>query len=278
MPAITPRRSWLCLVLAGALLAAAGCAGGPTFPKATLSSSLQALLDREGLDASVHVLEHTIALHVDHSGSMQQTDSSITIGPEFEEVARKALQTVHRVLLSTDADIRFYVLLLSDPEVPGAYLTMVRYKDDILRLNANMLATDEFFSRTVFELRYLDPNLPVNIAQYVKRDIELSDFLSWQMARRIQAQLTEEFQNDGLATVGRCGGEFRNGEFALTLNVSAAEGQPLQEATVQDVFESAAGVIEDVLSNYRFEDFESVKLILPATGRHQILPKGALRP
>ena len=258
-----------------ALLLATGCSSSPTYRKEHLANSLQGLFAAEHLQTSVRFLDHTLAVQLQYPGALRQDGDAITIGPAFDEVLRKVLPGMHRVLLSTDADVQFYVLLVSDPATPRAYLTMVRYMDDVRRANANMLDTPEMFSRTVFDLKYAGER-PVTIEQYVPRDIQMEEFLSWQLARRIQTSLAQELQVAGLADVGPCGGEFHDGEFAFTLNVSPIAEGTLGEDTLQAVFQTATRVVAKVLSSYRFESFESIRLILPVTGRNLVLPKARL--
>jgi hypothetical protein len=267
-----PLLPWCVAVVSVTLL---GCSSRPTYPKERLAESLQGLLTEGHLNASVRYLHHTVAVQVDHPDALTQDDGQLTIGPAFDEVARKVLSSLHRVLLSTDAEVLFYVLLVSDPKIPGAYLTMVRYMDDLRRANANMLDTPEMFARTIFELNLFGPK-PLTIEQFVPRDIHLEEFLSWQLARRIQHKLTDELQAAGLADVGRCGGEFRDGEFVFTLNVAPTKGDALDEGTIRKVFEESTGVIAHVLQSYRFDAFDGIRLIHLPTGRNFVLPKTRL--
>jgi hypothetical protein len=272
----TPR-SLLLVPLAGALaLWAAGCYSGPSYPKAQLKESLQQVMEEDGLQPTVRYIDRTIAVHVPYVGALTQASNQIGLGPNFDEASRKILTALHRVLLSTDAPIDFYVVLLSDPEIPGAYLTMVRYIDDIKRANANMLDVPEMFARTIFELNYVGNDLPVSIEQYVPRDIRLEEFLSWQLARRIQAALSEDLRTTGMAAVGRCGGRFQDGEFAFTLDVVPTSGAALDDAMLEQVFNVSTNVVAKVLESYEFESFDQVRLIHPLTGRNVVLPKTRL--
>ena len=265
----------LSAVAASLAFLAAGCAGRPTYPKARVADSLHALMKGDGIDAKVRFLDHTLAVQFDYPGALAQSAGQIGIGPAFDDASRKVITAIHRVLLSSDADVRFYVLLMSDMNVPGAYLTMVRYMDDIRKANAQMLDTQEIFARTIFELNFVGAN-PLTIDQYVPRDIQLEEFLSWQLARRIQHQLTADLQEAGVVNVGRCGGQFQNGEFAFTLDVAPAKPGALDDATLQKVFLSSTNVIAKVLSSYQFENFQTVRLIHPETGRSLLLPKTRL--
>ena len=268
-------RTPLCAILGIAALImpiGTGCSSHPTYPKAHLAESLQGILNQEHLQASVRVIDHTVAVQLTYPHALAQTDNQIGIGPAFDEAARKVLIATHRVLLSSDADIRFYVLLLSDPNIPGAYVTLVRYVDDIRRANANMLDTPELFARTILELNFVGSS-SVTLEQYVPRDIRFEEFLSWQLARRIQHALAEELRSPGMTKVGRCGGRFQNGEFAFTLDVAPTSNGPLDEATLRQIFQTSTNVIAKVLSSYQFESFNSIRLIHPLTGRNFVLPK-----
>ncbi len=270
------RRVMLASVAGLALgLGTTSCSTRPTYPKARLAESLGEILASDSLNASVRFIDHTLAVQFAYPGALSQTGDQIGIGPAFDDAARKVLTDIHRVLLSTDADVRFYVLLISDPKTPGAYLTMVRYMDDVRRANANMLDTPEMFARTIFELNYVGSQ-PVTLEQYVPRDIHLEEFLSWQLARRIQQALTEELGGSGVVHVGRCGGRFQDGEFAFTLDVVPAQEGSLDDATIREMFQTSTNVIAKVLSSYRFESFKSIRLIHPLTGRNLVLPKTRL--
>jgi len=264
---------WI-LVSAVAVSLLSGC-DAPSYPKERLVESLQTLFQEDHLQASVRFVEHTLAVQLEYPAALAQVGPQIGLGPAFEDATRKALTILHRVLLSTDADVRFYVILLSDSQVPGGYLTIVRYLDDVRRVNANMLDTPEMFARTIFEVNFVGPN-KLSIDQYVPRDIRLEEFLSWQIARRIQHKLAETFQDSGAAEVGRCVGEFQNGEFAFTLNVVPSAEGSLDDDAMREVFKISTNEIAQVLSSYKFDAFNAVRLVHPSTGRNLILPKTRL--
>jgi hypothetical protein len=129
----------------------------------------------------------------------------------------------------------------------------------------------------VLDLKYV--NLPgLTLDQVVIQDIQLGQFLSWQLAKRIQARLAEQLQARGMssAEMGQCVGEYKSGEFAFTLNVVQPPDLRLDDALISQIFQDAAGVVAQVLSDYRFETFEAIRLIHPATGRSVFLPKTRL--
>lgn len=255
------------------LLTAVGCSNKPTYPKAELAESFQQVFQEHRLEATTTIVDHTLGVQVAFPDALQQTaDHRIELGPKFQDAAREILTAIHRVLLSTDAEIEFYVVLLSDPKTPGAYLTMVRYMDDVRRASVNIIDPPEMFARTVFELSVSSPR-PITIEEYLPREIQMGEFLSWQLARRIQQALGEEIGRPGLAFVGHCGGRFEAGEFLFTLDISPLTTTPLDEQTIQEVFHVSTSVIARVLSSYRFEEFDTVRLTHPLTGRSLVLPK-----
>lgn len=253
-----------------------GCTNRPTYPKARFKAGLEQLFAEDNLTAFVRVVDHTVAVKLDYPTALAISNSQVEPGAGFDEAMRRTLNPIHRVLLSTDADIHFYVVLVADPKAPGAYLTLVRYVDDIRRANASMLDTPEIYARTILEPNVASESL--TIESYVPRDIRLEEFLSWQLARRIQFTLAQQFQASGLAEIGRCVGQFRNGEFAFTLDIAAPSSErPLDDATMQQALKVSTQVISKVLSSYQFDDYTAIRLIHPSTGRNIVLPKASLQ-
>ena len=229
------------------------------------------------LSVSARQVGQTFAVHLRHDGTLQQQGTKIGLAESANEVLGNVLEAIHRVILSSDARLNFYVVLVSDSTVPGAYLTVIRYVEDVRRANANMLPPTEFFHRTIFDLKFVSGQT-LGLNELGLDDIQLEQFLSWQLARRIHTHLTDALQRHGIpAEVGPCSGEFRDGEFAFTLNVAPTPGQAgLDEALIQQVFQDATSVIAQVLSDYQFKRFERVRLIHLPTGRSLLLPKTRL--
>lgn len=268
----TFRVAFACLAGLGLL---AGCGVHPTFRKDRMAESLRDFLVADSFThSSVHLRDHTLVVYVSHPGTLAVSDGQIGLGPGFEDTARRVVTAIHRVALSTDAPVTFYILLLADPATPGAHLTMVRHLDDIRRANVNSLDSNEIFARTIFELSYTLQPGPVPVEQY--GDIRLEQFLTWQLARRIQQTLAHDLQDAERVTVGRCAGEYANGEFVFTLNVTRADEDTLDDALTQQLVQTAATEIAGVLSSYRFESFDAVRLIVPSGGRNLVLPRESL--
>lgn len=250
----------------------------PTYRQEHLIEAIQQICENEyHFNVSTRQVGQTIAVHLHHDGILNQVGTQIGLSPSATEVLGNLIEAIHRVILSTDASISFYLVLVSDPTVPGVSLTLVRYLEDVRRANANMIPPTEFFSRTIFELKYLGTHT-ISLEQLILNDIQLEQFLSWQLGKRIQTRLTERLRLQGTSTaqVGECVGEFRNGEFAFTLNVTTTPGLEFDDRLIQQIFEDATTEIAQVLSGYRFEGFEAIRLIHPPTGKSLLLPKTRL--
>ena len=254
-----------------------GC-GGPSYRTEQVQDAIQQICAKDyKLQVSVKRIGQTVAVHLQHGGVLEQQDGQIRLAESANEVLGNAIEAIHRVLLSSDNPNGFYLFLVSDPSIPGVYLMMVRYLDDVKRVHANSITPTEFFSRTILQLQPANPPL-TNLNQVALHDITLEQFLSWQLAKRLQDRLTEHTQHEGLShvAVGPCVGEFKNGEFAFTLNVAPETGGTLSSEMVDQVFQEATTLIAKVLADYRFNQFQAIRLIHPTTGRNLLLPKQQL--
>jgi len=265
-------------LLLSAVLSASGCST-PSYRHEQMAQAIQEIcVDEYHLPVSVRkVGQTTVAVHLHHTGILQHTGGQIGLAPDAGQLLGNVVEAIHRVALSTDKPIEFYVLSVSDPEVPGVYLMMVRYLDDVRRVHANIIPPSEFFMRTIFELKpgevpsLVDDRTPV-------QEVTMEEFLTWQLAQRIQGRLSERINSQPFPTaqVGQCTGEFHRGEFRFVLNVSPRPGLMVDDTLIQQAFEDATTVIAQVLSGYRFERFDSIRLIHPVTGRHLLLGKSQL--
>ena len=256
-------------------LAVIGCT--PSYRADQMAAAIKEIAETEHhFQVSVRTIGHTIAVHLNHKGVLLQEGNQVSLDPAANEILGNMIETIHRVVLSSDAKIDFYLILVSDPSVPGAYLTIVRSLEDVRRANANVLPPTEFILCTIFELKFVGVTMST-IDQLVLNDIKIEQFLSWQLAKRIQARLVEELELHGVPVdVGQCVGEYKDKEFTFTLNVTAKPEAEFDDETVQQIFTDATTVIAQVLSGYQFRDFNQIRLVHPATGRTLLLPKTRL--
>ena len=275
MQIVHGRRTLACLLLASLWLGA--CA--PSYRKDEVVQAIQQICqDEYHLDVTARLVGEPLAIQLNYDGILVASGNHVELAPTANEVLGNVIETVHRVLLSTDGNVHFYLVLASDPKVPGIAFTLVRYLDDVRRANANMLTPTEFYSRTIFDLHYVG-SPTMSLDQLVPSGIQMEQFLSWQLAKRIQTRLSETLQKRGVPMddAVRCAGEFQNGEFVFTLSLEPkADQQQIDPELLQQIFQDAAAVIAQVLSGYRFEKFDTIRLTHPPTGRSLLLPKTRL--
>ena len=239
-----------------------GCSNQPSYRADQVAATIAQLGSREyKMQLTARAVGTTLAVHLRAPDLIVQEGERIQLKESAHEVIGNALEIVHRVLLSTDYPCRFYLFVASDPEVSGIGFTIVRYLDDVRRANASVISPSEFLSRTVLDLTYID-TATGDLEQWVPKEIALQQFLTWQLARRIQSRLAEQLQapQTPMGSNVRCAGEFKNGEFAFTLNLSPESGQSLQSDAVEKMFQLATTEITQVLSGYHFQQSIAVRL------------------
>lgn len=275
------RRSRSLLVALLGLVSVVPAACSPTYRADQASQAVQRICERDyHLHVSAKQSGHTLAVLLHHENIIQQAGEQIGLTPAANEVLANIMEAIHRVVLSSHDPAQFYLIVVTDPAVPGAYLTLVRYVEDLRRVHANSISPTEFFSRTILELKYDAGRPTLNLDQVAVKDIELGEFLSWQLAKRIQNRLIANLPAHGVlpSEIGPCLGEFENGELIFTLQLSPPDDDSAQTAGLAEyVFGEAATVIADVLAGYRFNAFEAVRLSLVPSGRNLFLPKSQLQ-
>ncbi len=252
-----------------------GCSNRPTYRADQVAGAIEQLAtDEYKMHMTAQLVGRTLAVHLSHPELIEQDGERVQLRETAHEALGNALEIVHRVLLSSEYPCQFYIFVASDPKVPGVGFTIVRYLDDVRRANASVIPPSEFLSRTVLDLTYVD-TVKGTLAQWVPNEITLEQFLTWQLARRIQTRLTEQLQKPEAPSVQnvRCAGEFKSGEFAFNLHVMPETGPSLPPEAVQKMFEQATTEIAQVLSGYHFHHYTSVRLTHPFSGRSLSLPK-----
>ena len=267
------------------LLWGTGC--GPTYPKATLTESLTHLCKKEyNIDVSVQVVGKTLGVYVPLE---KLFDSTLRLSPEVGNQLDGVILATSRVVLSTDDPPDFYVVVAEDKRIPGVELRLVRYTQDIRRLNYGDLSRSEYTKRMVFEFGLGLGIFSGEEHAFHLEEVKLEQFLATQMAQRIKARLDEQTELQKDIEVRSVRGEFvpsyptgnegPAGRFVITLEAQEL-GMSLwetQEKTDEKkVLTSALVVILEVLKGYRFTAFDSVELKTPFLNHTLILSREIL--
>lgn len=156
----------ICLTASGALLQA-GC-NQQSYPADKLKESLTEICRTEyGIeDLDVKVVGKTIGVYLPLkqlfaadfkeaivTGKVRNLETLFEPSPEALEKVEDVLFSISRVILSTDRDLKFYVLQATDIEKTGLQLILMGYVDDIKRVRLWDISRNEYRKRVIHELR-----------------------------------------------------------------------------------------------------------------------------
>ncbi len=269
-------------------LCLSGC--GPTYPKETLTSSLVALCQKEyGVEVSVQIVGKTLAVYVPLE---KLFDSTLRLSPEVGEKLDGVILATSRVVLSTDNPPDFYVVVARDKRIPGVELKLIRYIQDIRRLNYGDLSRSEYTKRMLFEF-----GLGLGIFQgeehFHIEEVRLGQFLADQIAQRIKTRIEEDPETKKEVRVKAARGKFIPGDslgpseeaswgrFTFVIDAEM-EGLDLWETLQHEkehekkILVASLEVILEVVRGYRFASFDGVEIKTPFLKHSFVLSREVL--
>ena len=142
----------LLLLVTGCWLVAtilSGC--GPTYPKEKFSESIVRLCKKEyKLDVKVCTVGKTVAIYV----PLQELwDMTFSLTKRAGEEMNDVILSASRVVLSTDADCNFYVIIAHDTRIPEIQIIIVKSVNDVKRFMLNDISRGEFSKRMLIDKR-----------------------------------------------------------------------------------------------------------------------------
>ncbi|MBD3380329.1 MAG: hypothetical protein GF408_07710 [Candidatus Omnitrophica bacterium] len=125
-----------------------GCT--PTYPKEELPSAVQTVFKEEyNMDVEVTVLGSTIGIYYPMEGLL---DVGLGISEESWDTISNLVLVASRVVLSTDADIKFYCVIAQDARLPELQVVIIKYVEDVKRSMYRNISRGESFKRTLFSV------------------------------------------------------------------------------------------------------------------------------
>ncbi|MDP3920902.1 MAG: hypothetical protein Q8R76_08875 [Candidatus Omnitrophota bacterium] len=155
------------LLLLIVAVAAAGCSS-KSYPGDQLKESiLKICRDEYHVDnVDVKIVGHTIGVYLPLeklfaadfkeslvAGKVRNLETLFEPSPEAMDKVEDVLFTISRVLLSTDRDIKFYILQATDVERTGLQLVLKGYVDDVKRVRIWDISRDEYRKRVIYEMK-----------------------------------------------------------------------------------------------------------------------------
>ncbi|MEA3489451.1 MAG: hypothetical protein U9R44_03795 [Candidatus Omnitrophota bacterium] len=136
------------LLTAGMLLALAACI--PTYPKEKLPEAVKIVCkDEYGMNVDVMVVGETMGIYYPMEGLL---DVGLGIKKDAWDEISNLILVASRVVLSTDADIKFYCVITQDARLPELQIVIIKYVDDVKRGMYRNISRNESFKRTLFSL------------------------------------------------------------------------------------------------------------------------------
>ena len=122
----------------------------PTYPKEELPMAVKEVCKIEyDMDVEVTVVGSTMGIYYPMAGLL---DAGLGVSEESWEAISNLLLIASRVVLSTDADIKFYCVITQDVRLPELQVVIIKYVDDVKRSMYRSISRTESFKRTLFSI------------------------------------------------------------------------------------------------------------------------------
>ena len=132
-----------------AFLSLTGCSKA-TYPKETLSESVINLCKTEyNIDINVKIIDSTLAIYLP---IVNLFDVTLSLSETAQDKIQDTLFCASRVVLSTNAEIKFYCIIAQDIRLPEIQLVIIKYTDDVKRAFLRDISRGEYFKRTLIDI------------------------------------------------------------------------------------------------------------------------------
>jgi len=121
-----------------------GC--NPSYPKGSIEKQTQEKIKKEvGFDCKAFLLGKTFYIFTDFKDKI---NPSMKVSNEIFEAIQNIMLTATNVSLSTDADIKFFCVVIIDSS-KGIKIVFKQYIEDVRKWFYGLISRDDFFSRSL---------------------------------------------------------------------------------------------------------------------------------
>lgn len=262
----------------------AGCGPKYTYPADSVSKSIEKIChDQNKLDVQAKVEGKTI-------GAVYYVDDILDekgqIPKDVHEKMGKIMQAVSRVSLSTDLPVDFCVVNIRDRK-SGNELVITRSVDDTRRAQSEAIGVTESINRTLFgQGKYplpsdterkvgVDDLLSTDSLKFDLKEVKLETFLADQIAQRVRFGFAKESEpqdetSQALVLV--------DGNFVRTSSMKSFRFSVLSLKTSEpgELMKQVFKTVSDVISGYKFKDYDKVEILDYVNRQKLDVPKQAL--
>ena len=141
----------LCIVAISACALVFGItACDPSYPKEKLDQAVKDVCKNEyDMNVDVSIAGETMGIYYPMEGLL---DATLNISEDAWDRITNLLQVASRVVLSTDANIKFYCIIAQDVRLPELQVVIIKYVDDVKRGMFRSISRDESLKRTLFSI------------------------------------------------------------------------------------------------------------------------------
>jgi len=135
-------------IAAGLAVILSSCA--PTYPKEQINELVKNVFRIEyNMDVDIAVEGNTLGIYHPMKGLL---DVGMGISQDAWDQISNLILVASRVVLSTDADIKFYCVITQDERLPEMQVIIIKYVDDVKRGMYRNISRNESFKRTLFSI------------------------------------------------------------------------------------------------------------------------------
>lgn len=185
MPEQPLRKSILLILLSLFCATLASCQ--VTYPANTLTQKLSKLAKEEtGLQVSAHITGKTLWVYVPLDNLVKEKDMGWD--EKGLEKVGQVLSIVHRVILSTDANLDFAVTVASDVKNFGIQLATFEHLPDVRQAILEKFSRGEFFMRSLKDITYNPAAVGDTTGESMQYyDVTFNRFLGMQVIHRVKS-------------------------------------------------------------------------------------------
>ncbi len=258
-------------------LISAGCQPKPqsvkhTYSKETVANDIIELCRREyKREPKVWLINDTVWVYIPFESLI---DKNMEPTKEVSDTLNDIVLASSRVVLSMNPRPKFLVIAASDIKEYGIDYLTISYIPDLIKYRLDAISRDEFLRRHITRIKEsFDAMSDAEGKHLEKTDIKLEDFMSEQMASRINLKFAEDPLLKDHFKVNKVSVRFKDEAFEITVDIQ----QLTQPKAPVDIQEEIAKVVSSVVRAYNFSNFALAQIENVATGEKTVLSSRRLR-
>lgn len=228
----------------------------PTYLKDEIVESVVKMCKSDyNLDVEVKVIGETLGAFVVLDNLIEE---NLMFNEETSIKIDAVLLSITRVCLSTNAPLKFYVVVCRD-SIAGVEVSFIRYIDDIKKFMSGFISRDDYFNRLVMDVK---PEILWDNKQFSLSEIQMPDFLSFQMEQRLRTEINQKnlYVSNFYIKASRKEEDYNKG-VAFKCRLEPEGNIDIKEYMWDEFLELLLETVYNVCRKYDFSNYLSLKLL-----------------